>query len=221
MKTLAGIIHARKTSTRCPNKHLRPLGNTTLIDIALENLSKLDLDEKYLAVYDQELKDKVIDGVQILHRDYESIAPGNCHHSVMYKHLENVESNFIVNYNPCQPFLQVDKLNHCIRVFKQSRMRSMITVQKERNFFWDKTRNPINFKPNDRLSTTAGPWVYSATHSLVFYEKNYMLKEWELFPNTKDNPFPHITDWSEKELLDVDTETDFEIVRGYYEQRIY
>ena len=221
MKTLAGIIHARKTSTRCPNKHLRPLGNTTLIDIALENLSKLDLDEKYLAVYDQELKDKVIDGVQILHRDYESIAPGNCHHSVMYKHLENVESNFIVNYNPCQPFLQVDKLNHCIRVFKQSRMRSMITVQKERNFFWDKTRNPINFKPNDRLSTTAGPWVYSATHSLVFYEKNYMLTEWELFPNTKDNPFPHITDWSEKELLDVDTETDFEIVRGYYEQKIY
>ena len=24
--------------------------------------------------------------------------------------------------------------------------------------------------PNDRLSTTAGPWVYVATHSLVFYE---------------------------------------------------
>ena len=218
MKTLAGIIHARKTSTRCPNKHLRPLGDTTLIDIALENLSKLDVDEKYLAVYDQELKDKVIDGVQILHRDYDSVAPGNCHHSVMYKHLEIVESAFIVNYNPCQPFLQVDKLNHCIRVFKQSRMKSIITVQKERNFFWDKTRNPINFKPNDRLSTTAGPWVYSATHSLVFYEKNYMLSEWELFPNTKDNPFPLITDWSEKELLDVDTETDFQIVRGYYEQ---
>ena len=213
MKTLAGIIHARKNSTRCPNKHLRDLNGTTLIDIALEKLSKLDLDEKYLAVYDQELKDRVIDGVQILHREYDSVAPGNCHHSVMYKHLENVESEFIVNYNPCQPFLQVDKLNHCIRVFKQSRMRSMITVQKERNFFWDRIRNPINFKPNDRLSTTAGPWIYSATHSLVFYEKNYMLSEWELFPNTKDNPFPLIVDWSEEEFLDVDTETDLEIVK--------
>ena len=216
MKTLAGIIHARKTSTRCPNKHLRPLGDTTLIDIALENLSKLDVDEKYLAVYDQELKDKVIDGVQILHREYESVAPGNCHHSIMYKHLENVESDFIVNYNPCQPFLQVDKLNQCIRVFKESRMKSMITVQKERNFFWDKTRNPINFKPNDRLSTTAGPWVYSATHSLVFYEKDYMLTEWELFPNTKDNPFPLVIDWSENELIDVDTELDFKLVRAVY-----
>ncbi|MAG02125.1 hypothetical protein CMI42_02205 [Candidatus Pacearchaeota archaeon] len=43
MKTLAAIIHARKDSTRCPNKHLRPLGDTTLIDIALENLSKLEV----------------------------------------------------------------------------------------------------------------------------------------------------------------------------------
>ena len=218
MKTLAGIIHARKNSTRCPNKHLRDLSGTTLIDIALDKLSRLDLDEKYLAVYDKELKDKVIDGVQILHREYESVAPGNCHHSVMYKHLKNVESEFIVNYNPCQPFLKVDNLNHCIRVFKESRMKSMITVKKERNFFWDKIRNPINFVPNDRLSTTAGPWIYSATHSLVFYEKNYMLSEWELFPNTKDNPFPLIVDWSEEEFLDVDTETDFEIVKYFHKR---
>ena len=216
MKTLAGIIHARKDSTRCPNKHLRDLGGTTLIDIALENLSKLEVDEKYLAVYDQELKDKVIDGVKILHRDYDSVAPGNCHHSIYYKHLNDVESEFILNYNPCQPFLQVDKLNECIRVFKESRMKSMITVKKERNFFWDKTRNPINFVPNDRLSTTAGPWVYVATHSLVFYEKNYMLTEWELFPNTKDNPFPLDVDWDESELLDVDTATDFKIIKEFY-----
>ena len=217
MKTIAGIIHARKDSTRCPNKHLRQLGNTTLIDVALEKLSKLNVDEKYLAVYDQELKDKVIDGVKILHRDYDSVAPGNCHHSVYYKHLNNVESDYIVNLNPCQPFLEVDKLQQVITLFKYSKFDSMITVKKERNFFWDKHQNPINFKPNDRLSTTAGPWVYSATHSLVFYEKNYMLTEWELFPNTKDNPFPLVTEWSEKELLDVDTETDFEIVKRYYE----
>ena len=221
MKTLAGIIHARKDSTRCPNKHLRDLNGTTLIDIALEKLSKLDLDEKYLAVYDQELKDKVIDGVQILHREYDSVAPGNCHHSVMYKHLNDVKSDFIVNYNPCQPFLDVDKLNHCIRVFKESRMKSMITVKKNRNFFWNMSegREPVNFQPNDRLSTTAGPWLYEATHSLVFYEKNYMLKEWELFPNTKDNPHPLITDWDEEEYLDVDTETDFEIVKYFHKRR--
>lgn len=212
MKTIAGIIHARKESTRCPNKHLRPLGNTTLIDIALEKLSKLNLDEKYLAVYDQEFKDKVIDGVKILHREYDSVAPGNAHHSIMYRHLKDVKSDYVVNLNPCQPFLQVNKLQQIITLFKYSTLDSMITVKKERNFFWDEYENPINFKPNDRLSTTAGPWVYSATHSLVFYKKQYMLDNWELFPNEKGNPRPFIVDWSEKELLDIDTETDFKIV---------
>ena len=216
MKTIAGIIHARKDSTRCPNKHLRPLGNTTLIDIALENLSKLDVDEKYLAVYDQELKDKVIDGVKILHREYDSVAPGNAHHSIMYRHLEDVQSDYIVNLNPCQPFLKVEELQQIITLFKYSKFESMITVDKERNFFWDKDRNPINFKPNDRLSTTTGPWVYSATHSLVFYKKQYMLDNWELFPNEKGNPKPFIVDWPEQELIDVDTETDFNLVESLW-----
>ena len=216
MKTIAGIIHARKQSTRCPNKHLRPLGNTTLIDIALDKLSKLDLDEKYLAVHDQELKDKVIDGVKILHREYESVAPGNAPHNVMYKHLENVESDYIVNLNPCQPFLKVDKLQQIITLFKYSNFDSMITAKQERNFYWDDDKNPINFKPNDRLSTTTGPWVDVATHSLVIYKKQYMLDNWELFPNIKDNPYPFVIDWSEKELLDVDTEIDFKLVESYY-----
>ena len=217
MKTIAGIIHARKQSTRCPNKHLRPLGNTTLIDIALDKLSKLDLDEKYLAVYDQELKDKVIDGVKILHREYESVAPGNAPHNIMYKHLENVKSDYIVNLNPCQPFLKVDKLQQIITLFKYSNFDSMITAKQERNFYWDDDKNPINFKPNDRLSTTTGPWINVATHSLVIYKKQYMLENWELFPNTKHNPYPFVIDWSEKELLDVDTEIDFKLVESYYD----
>ena len=216
MKTIAGIIHARKDSTRCPNKHLRPLGNTTLIDVALDKLSKLDLDEKYLAVYDQELKDKVIDGVKILHREYESVAPGNAPHNIMYKHLENVKSDYIVNLNPCQPFLKVDKLQQIITLFKYSNFDSMITAKRERNFYWDDDKNPINFKPNDRLSTTTGPWVDVATHSLVIYKKQYMLDNWELFPNIKDNPYPFVIDWSKKELLDVDTEIDFKLVESYY-----
>ncbi len=220
MKKISAIIHARTQSTRCPNKHLRDYGDgNTLIDTALQNLSKLNVDKKYLAVYDQELKDKVIDGIEILDRKYDSVAPGNCHHSVMYDHLHNVESEYIVNFNPCQPFLDIDKLNDCINFFVENPIKSMITVKKLRNFFWDEDKTPINFKPNDRLSTTAGPWLYEATHSLVFYEKKYMLKEWELFPNTKDNPFPFVVDWDEKELIDVDTELDFQIVKEVYREK--
>ena len=54
MKSIAVLIHARTKSTRCPNKHLREFGETTLIDIALSKLGKLkNIEEKYLAVHEE------------------------------------------------------------------------------------------------------------------------------------------------------------------------
>jgi len=220
MKTIAIIIHARKDSTRCPNKHLRDLGDgNTLIDIALSNLSKLNnVDEKYLAAYDEELKEHIVDGVDILHRSYESVKPGNAPHSIMYDHLNQVKSDYIINYNPCQPFVKVEELQKLIDWFKQSECTSAITVQKERNFFWDTKGSPVNFVTDDRLSTTSGPWLYTATHSLVFYEKQYMLDKWQLFPNLENQPYPIVIDWHENELIDVDTELDFKLVKLIYNE---
>ena len=66
-------------STRCPQKHLRDLGDgNTLLDIALKKVQKLkNVQEKYLAAHEQEIKDRVVDGIEILHREYKSVAPGN------------------------------------------------------------------------------------------------------------------------------------------------
>ena len=116
MKTLAVVIHARLESTRVPKKHLRDLGDgKTLIDVAINNISKLkNVEEKYLAVYEQELKDRVVDGVEILEREYDSVKKGNAPLGVFYRHLEKVKSDYIVMFNPCQPFLKVEKLQKMI-----------------------------------------------------------------------------------------------------------
>lgn len=218
MKTLAVVIHARLESTRCPNKHLRDLGDgKTLIDIALQNISKFtNVEEKYLAVYDQELKDRTIDGVEILHREYDSVEKGNAPLGVFYRHLEKVDSDYIVMFNPCQPFLKVEKLQKMIDWFKSCEYESAMSVHRVRNFFWDKDLNAVNFFDKDRLSTTDGPYLYAATHSLVCYSKDYMLNEHNYFPATKDNPYPYVVDFDDIELLDVDTEEDLEIVKRVY-----
>ena len=220
MKKIAVIIHARTQSTRCPNKHLRDLGDgSTLIDIAIDNVSKLtNVEEKYLAAHDKELISKASDKIDILHREYEAVAPGNCHHSIMYKHLNAVKSDYIINYNPCQPFLDIDKLQKVIDWFKVSTYQSAITVKQKRNFFWDGRKIPVNFKPNDRLSTTSGPFLWEATHSLVMYKRSYMLENWELFPNLYNEPYPYLIDWDDTELVDVDTEIDFKLVKTLYNE---
>jgi spore coat polysaccharide biosynthesis protein SpsF (cytidylyltransferase family) len=220
MKTLAVVIHARLESTRCPNKHLRDLGDgNTLIDIALQNISKFtNVEEKYLAVYDQELRDRIIDGVEILHREYDSVSKGNAPLGVFYRHLKDVKSDYIVMFNPCQPFLEVEKLQKMIDWFKSCEYESAMSVHQVKNFFWDKDLNAVNFFDRDRLSTTDGPYLYAATHSLVCYSKDYMLNEHNYFPATKDNPRPYVLDFDEIELLDVDTEEDLEIVKSVYEK---
>ena len=219
MKSLAVIIHARKDSTRCPNKHLRELGDTTLIDIAINKVSELsNVEEKYLAAHDIELINKAADRLDVLYREYDSVAPGNCHHSIMYRHLQFVEADYIVNFNPCQPFLNIEKVQEVIDWFKESDFESAITVKNTRNFYWNIDGSPNNFKPNDRLSTTAGPSLLEATHSLVFYKKSFMLENWELFPNLINSPYPYLIDWPEEELVDVDTELDFRIVEQLYSE---
>ena len=218
MKTLAIVIHARLESTRCPNKHLRDLGDgNTLIDIALQNISKFtNVEEKYLAVYDQELKDRIIDGVEILHREYDSVSKGNAPLGVFYRHLKDVKSDYIVMFNPCQPFLEVEKLQKMIDWFKSCEYESAMSVHQVKNFFWDKDLNAVNFFDRDRLSTTDGPYLYAATHSLVCYSKDYMLNEYQYFSSAKNDPYPYVVDFDEIELLDADTEEDFKIIKEIY-----
>ena len=218
MKTIAIIIHARKDSTRCPNKHLRDLGDgNTMIDIAIDNVSKLNnVEEKYLAAYDQELIDKAKGKISVLKREYDAVAPGNAEHKVMYRHLEKVKADYIINYNPCQPFVKVDKLQKIVDWFKNCMYDCAITAKETKNWFWDNLNVPLNFQKFDRLSTTSGPHVLEATHTLVMYQKDYMLSNWELFPNKLYDPYPYPIFWPEEELVDVDTELDFKIVKTLY-----
>tara|TARA_B100002019_G_scaffold251413_1_gene231809 strand:+ start:17388 stop:18050 length:663 start_codon:yes stop_codon:yes gene_type:complete len=219
MKSLAVIIHARTQSTRCPNKHLRDYGDgNTLIDTAINNLSKLNVDEKYLAVGENQLSERVKGDVKILHREFDSVKKGNPPMNVFYKHLESVKSDYICNYNPCQPFLKVHEIQKVIDFFIRSNWNSMITVKKEKNFFWSNNLKPVNFVEGDRLSTIDGPHLFVATHSLVFYKKDYILENWQYFSNKVNDPFPYEVKWDEKDLIDVDTEVDFELVRSFYEK---
>ena len=47
-----------------------------------------------------------------------------------------------------------------------------------------------------------------------------MLENWELFSNTYSDPYPYLIDWKEEELVDVDTELDFELVKLLYEKEV-
>ena len=68
-KTLAVLVHARRESTRVPDKHLRPLdtAGNCMLDTTLRKVSDIkNVNEKYLAAWDPEIIDRYVPGVDIV-----------------------------------------------------------------------------------------------------------------------------------------------------------
>ena len=75
VKTISIVINARVKSSRCPQKHIRDLSGTTLIDECLKKVNELTgVEEIYLAAGDKELIEKLknylFDWLPIVKREF-------------------------------------------------------------------------------------------------------------------------------------------------------
>jgi len=71
MRPISAVINARLESSRMKQKMIRPFAGTTLLDIALEKLNRLDVFEhRFFAVAEKELKEKAkpYPNIEILER---------------------------------------------------------------------------------------------------------------------------------------------------------
>ena len=73
-----------------------------------------NVEEKYLAVGESVLAERAKGDIKVLERSYDSIKKGNPTMDIFYEHLNQVKSDYIINYNPCQPFVDLDKLQKII-----------------------------------------------------------------------------------------------------------
>ena len=78
-KDLSIFLNVRKHSTRCPDKMLRSFAKTTLIDICLEKVDKLEWPSIYYGAHDEELLEKAekYQRLKIIKRSYESAHSGS------------------------------------------------------------------------------------------------------------------------------------------------
>lgn len=212
MKSIGLVINARLSSTRCPRKHLRSMGNKTMIDICLEKVDRLKgLDEKKLAVYDKELAERVINykTIDVLWRQKDAVERGNVKFEIAFRHYKEINTKYIMIFNPCQPLVDFKVYQDAVYWFHKCDFDGAISVNKKRGFFFTDDGVPINFKEGDPLSTQISPPILVSTFSFSFFEKEFFVKTGRLWPNKTNNPFPYII--PNDGLIDVDTEEDFKI----------
>ena len=120
-----------------PGKMIRPFAGTNLVQILLEKLVSCDTlsqDKIYLSACEKEIIDigNAV-GVNIYHRDPESIKEDNRNDPI--KHMRNVYSwvydlddEFFMMINPCNPLLSIDSIERAIERFNDTDVHSLFSL---------------------------------------------------------------------------------------------
>jgi CMP-N-acetylneuraminic acid synthetase len=196
----------RKQSQRCPNKLLRPFGDTTLADLMLEKLRTFG-EAAFFAGHEDEFRDKCAGhGVRYVPRSLHSVSIDEPITEIL-SFLHDVPFTHLLIVNACLPFLQAATIRGFLDDCVAANLRPSFGVIRRKNHFISLDNRPLNF-PADLMtinSKTVEP-VYEFAHALYFFEKQYFFEHGRYW----DWREVRLVEMSDRyEIIDIDTEDDF------------
>ncbi|MCK4809400.1 MAG: hypothetical protein KAS99_00480 [Candidatus Omnitrophica bacterium] len=195
---------------------LRPFANSTLIDICLEKVSRLDWHAIYFGVYEDIFieKAKKYKNLKIYKRSYDSV-----HEDIdakkVFEILNYIPTTWVLWINPCHPFLRVETIEKAIDYFLTTPYVSMTSVKKASNWFYGIDGKPIN-NIDVIIDTKRSDFIYEVAHAFHIYRRDIMLRHGKPWFNNKNNP--HLFEIPNIEALDIDTEEEFIMVECLYDK---
>lgn len=220
MKSVSVVTNARIQSTRIPQKMIRPFAGTTLLDIALEKLNRMDFFEnRFLGVAEEELAARAAryPNVSVLRRKPESVAPGVHSQIKTFAHYLDVPSDFVFVFNPCLPFVSVDTIRKAFDYFQATDHPSYTACVPTRDWIFDAGGNSLTNKDPRFASTMAGAVFYKGAHAFhIINRERFRKKEyhWSYTPND-----PHLVEIPKTEHVDIDDPLDFEFAEFLYRRK--
>ena len=212
----------RKSSTRCKNKLLRSYAGTTLIDIALNKISKIDDHEVFVGAYEREFKEKIksYPNITLIERSKESAYITGSEQNAgkkLFEMYNKLDHKWIFWINPCHAFLKIKTIQKAIKKFSQIPNRSMTSVKKLNGWYYDKNGKPLNHQNDSYMGVRETDYLYIADHAFHAYERTMPLKG-KYWDNIVGDPYLYTIDYDE--AYDIDTEDDFLISEALYKSKI-
>lgn len=218
MRHVAVVINTRLASTRCSRKIVRPFGDTTLLELALEKLSHINAAEKYLAAGDPEiieLYQPYSDRIHLLKREPDAIAAGEHPHKVSFRHYWLTSSRYILIMNPCLPFTRVQTYNRAISHFqKHSEIQTLTSVLPYQDIFFDENHKVITLPNVDHVSSVTAKTIYKMAHIFHIIDRSVFFASGRFWTYKSNDPA--FLSVGRQECLDIDDEDDFEFCASIY-----
>jgi len=217
VKSISVVINARLGSSRVPHKLVRPFAETSLIEIALAKLNKLDFFEhRYLAVAEKELMDigKNYENVEILERSASAVTKGINPLTVTFEHYLRVPSDYVFVFNPCLPCIDLDTIKKAYDYFQNSDYNSYTAVIPTGDWIFDFEGNALTNSDAKNVTTNKNTTFYKGCHAFHIVNKAFFKEENMLWTFGRDDP--HLVQVPEMEAVDVDTLEEFELAEQIY-----
>lgn len=208
MTRVAIILPARQSSSRVPDKMLRPFAGTTLFDIALRKLEELDV-PAYVAAYEPVFLDAAKRrGVGTIERTRASACAEGPTNVLGF--LGDISEEWVVLVNACCPFLRVGTILKALDIItarsSDPQFHGVTTVQEIRRWVWTDRGIIVNADPQVATTQSMQPLLL-ASHGLYAFRPSYFFEHGRYWQFREGSPSLIVVD--SLESIDIDTMTDF------------
>ena len=225
MKTInevAIVVQARLSSSRVPNKMIRPFADSTLVDILFEKLKKssiIPIENVYFSAWDEKLKEiSEKHRITIHHRSEASVRSEGANLRELFDWHNKIPHKYVIMVSACNPLLNIETIDSFVEHFLASEKENCFAVFEKRTYFWDKDKNNLtDWKGLTSMNTKFVDPVYEAAHCLYASRMDIIGEGYWM--NTKSPPNLDLFVMEELESFDIDYEWQFEVAEKLYKNQ--
>jgi len=205
---LTYIIATRKGSKRIKNKNTRKFGDSSLLEIKLKQIRRVDKKAKIFlsSNCDVSLKLGVKYGAKI-DRRLEKFATDHVPMRDVYKYLANkIETKYACYLHVTSPFLKDRTLQNAKRFFfKQKKFNCLASVTEVKEYLWYKNK-ALNYNPKKHPRSQDLPSYYGINFAINIFSTEFMKKKGRIIG---EKFYPLVL--RHPETLDIDHQWQFDI----------
>lgn len=214
---ITAVIPIRIGSERVKNKNLKPFGDTSLLELKIDNLLKVKRFDEIIVNTDSEQAIEIAKSKGVsFHRREDYFASSQCTNSEFLQHLGLVTSTDIFAYCPCTtPFILPSTIENAIEKFLEtSSYDCLATVSAVKEFLWLEG-NPINYERDKQPNSQNLPNIHALNFGLNLISRENLIKHKNIVGLN-----PLFIETNKIEGLDIDTPLDFFLAEQVYAKLI-
>ncbi len=219
MPRLVAVVPIRQGSVRLKNKNFKPFAGSTLLEVKLDQLKRVDGIDEIVVNTDAPRAIEIAKEKGVSHFERDAyFASSDCVNSDHWRNLaETTEADFVMHTLCTSPLLRDETYHDLLEVYRGKLLTgendSVNTVREVKKFMWLEGR-PLNYEMGMAPNSQNLPDVLSITFGASIISRSQMIETSNVVGS---KPYFHRLD--EVEAVDIDTPLEFEFAEFLFEKQ--